>query len=67
MSTPSPVLLLPRVSIPFVLHNLLNAVQHASVVVLARNGHIALDLTARIKSIGDSILSRTSTMLTRES
>ena len=67
MSTPSPILFVPRVSIPFVLHNLLNAVQHASVVVLARDGHIALDLTARIMSIGDSTLSRIPTLLTRES
>ena len=67
LSTPNPVLFVPRVSIPFVLHNLLNAVQHASVVVLARDGHIALNLTARMVSIGDSTLSRTSTMLTRES
>ena len=67
MSIPSPVLIVPRVSIPFVLHNLLNAVQHASVVVLARDGHIALNLTVRIVSIGDSTRSRTSSMLTRES
>ena len=58
LSTPNPVLFVPRVSIPFVLHNLLNAVQHTSVVVLARNGHIALNLTARIVSNGDSTRSR---------
>jgi hypothetical protein len=47
-----------RSILPFILHNLLDAVQHASVVVLARDGHIALNLTARIVSIGDSVLSR---------
>ena len=67
VSTQCPNIHILQVSIPFVLHNLLNAVQHASVVVLARDGHIALNLTARIVSIGDSTLSRTSTMLTRES
>jgi len=67
LSTPNPVLFVSRVSIPFVLHNLLNAVQHASVVVLARDGHIALNLTARIVSVSDSTLLRTSIMLTRES
>ena len=67
LSIQRPRLGILEVSIPFVLHNLLDAVQHASVVVLARNGHIALDLTARIVSIGDSVLSRVSSMLTRES
>ena len=67
MSTPCPIPSVLRVSIPFVLHNLLNTVQHAGVVVLARNGHFALNLTARIVSMVDSTLSRASSMLTRES
>ena len=58
VSTQCPNIHVPQASIPFVLHNLLNAVQHTSVVVLARNGHIALNLTARIVSNGDSTRSR---------
>jgi hypothetical protein len=65
--TQRPELRVSQVFIPFVLHDLLNTVQHAGVVVLAWNGHIALDLTARIVSTGDSGPSRTSGMLTRES
>lgn len=35
-------------NIPLVLHDLLNAVEHASVVVLARDGDLALDLSVRV-------------------
>jgi len=39
-------------TIPLILHNLLDAVQHAGVVVHAGYGNIALDLTIRIASVG---------------
>lgn len=40
------------ISVPFVLHDLLDAVQHAAVVVHARYRDMALDLTVRIASVG---------------